>query len=316
VKIPWTYGLTLAVLILGPLSARAQIGGEPGASGRLGFGARGMALGNAMTAVADGDIVGYYNPALLPWAEYRSGAASVGILSLDRTLNFLSYTQALPPQAGISVGIINAGVSAIDGRDADGVPTGELKTSENRVFIAFGVKMTSGLTFGISLKLLHYHLYTDMTSMTAGIDLGVYYPLTEDLSLGATIRDINSKYKWDSSTLLGQSGTTSNDPFPQLYTIGAAYRILTAHLSADLEFSNQSSVYLRSGIELPIIPELTLRAGIDRIDLKEKGNGVRPAFGFSTGTNLGNWSPRVQYAYVIEPFAPVGFHMITLSARF
>lgn len=300
------------------LHAWAQIGGMPGTPSRMGFGARGMGLGNAMTAVADGDILGYSNPALLPWAEYRQAAASFGILSLDRSLNFLYYTQPLPPQAGISIGIINAGVNSIDGRDEAGFETGLLKTSENQAFLSFGIRTKPGMTLGVTVKLLYYHLYTDLNSLTAGVDLGVFYPVSTDLFVGATVRDINSKYKWDSSKRYGQDGGSSEDAFPQLYTVGAAYRLpdSIATVSMDCEFSNASTILLRTGIEVPIIQELTLRAGIDRIDLREKGNGVRPAFGFSTGTTLGSWTPSLHYAFVLEPFAPSGLHMISLSARF
>jgi hypothetical protein len=71
-------------LLLASVPAGAQIGGEPGAFSRLGFGARGMAMGNAMAAVTGGDVVAYYNPALLPSVDYRHASASFGILSLDR----------------------------------------------------------------------------------------------------------------------------------------------------------------------------------------------------------------------------------------
>jgi hypothetical protein len=277
-----------------------------------------MALGNAMTAVAGGDIAGYYNPALLPWAEYRQGGASFGILSLDRTLRSLSYSQPLPPQAGISFGIINSGVSNIDGRDNDGVPTGPLKTSENQASLSFGIRTKPGLSFGVTVKFLYYHLNTELTSATIGVDFGAYYPINSDLSVGATVRDVNSKYRWDSSKLYDQLGQKSDDQFPHLYTIGAAYRLLDsmATLSSDLEFSNVSTIELRAGIEVHIVRELTLRAGIDRIDLKERGNGVRPAFGFSTGIDGGSWFPSLDYAYVLEPFSPSGLHMISLSVRF
>lgn len=308
-----------ALLLFGlPFHAASQIGGLPGAYSRMGFGARGMGLGNAMTAVAIGDIIGYYNPALLPWGEYRQGGVSFGVLSLDRSLNFLSYSQPLPPQAGVSVGIINSGVSNIDGRDGDGVQTGALKTSENQAFLSFGIRTKPGLSIGVTVKFLYYHLYTDLTSSTVGIDFGLFYPINSDLSVGATVRDINSKYKWDSSKLFNQLGGSSDDAFPRLYTVGASYRVLDsmATVSADLEFSSAKTVTARAGVEVPLIRELTFRAGIDRIDLKEKGNGVRPAFGFSVGPDIGSFAPRLHYTFVLEPFSPSGLHMISLSARF
>ncbi len=299
--------------------APAQIGGEPGAYSRMGFGARGAGMGNAMTAVTGGDISAYYNPALLPYTEYRFATAAFGVLSLDRRLNFLGYGQALPPNAGISAGIINAGVSDIDGRDAEGVQTGALKTSENQAFLGFGLQMKSGWSIGINVKFLYYHLYTDMTSTTAGIDLGALVPVGSSVTIGFTVRDLLSKYKWDSSPVYGSlQGSSVSDEFPERYTLGAAWRLPDSLgiVAADLELTNRSTRTLRLGVEVPLIPEVTVRAGIDRIDLKEKGNGVAPAFGFTLRRPLEGIVPALHYAYVIEPFAPSGMHLISIAAEF
>ncbi len=298
--------------------AFAQLGGSPGAYARMGFGARGIGMGNAMSAVQSGEIVGFYNPALLPGAEFRDVSASFGVLSLDRKLNFLSFTQALPPDAGLSVGIINSGVTDIDGRDGDGRPTGPLSTSENQVFLGFGLRTKFHLSLGVNLKLLYYHLYTDMTSSTVGIDVGVSYPLTPALRVGATVRDIGSKYKWDSSPVLGQSGSTSEDDFPNLYTVGAAYQLPDSigTVSAEMEASSASTLLARAGAEVVLIPALAVRAGVDRIDLKDKGNGVKPTAGFSLRTSVGDLTPVLNYAFVLEPFSPSGIHLISLSLIF
>ncbi len=296
----------------------AQIGGKPGAYSRMGFGARGMGMGNATTALTTGDLVAYDNPALLPWAEYRFASASFGIMSLDRSLNFLAFSLPVKPNAGISIGIINSGVSGIDGRDNDGLPTGELKTSENQAFLAFGFRTRFGLSLGATVKVLYYHLYTDMTSLTAGIDLGAYYPVTEDLAAAVTVRDINSKYKWDSSVLFGQQGSTSEDLFPLRVTVGASYRLPDSIgvVAAECEFSNARTIFGRAGVEVPVMAAVTLRAGVDRIDLKEQGNGVRPAAGFTVQRPLEGWTPSIHYTYVLEPFSPGGIHMISASVRF
>ncbi len=310
-------GLLLCSL-LAISSTFAQIGGQPGAYSRLGFGARGIGMGNAMTAVTTGDIVSYYNPALLPGMEYRQATASYGVLSLDRRLNFLSYSQTLPPSAGVSFGIVNSGVSNIDGRDSDGQPTGALQTSENQFILGFATRFKGGISVGLNIKFLYYHLYTDITSTTVGMDFGALLPLGESFTIGATARDINSKYKWNTTDLYGQQGGATEDVFPQLYTVGAAYRLPDSLgvASADLEFSNVSTIIARVGVEVPLIPEITVRGGVDRIDMKEKGNGVSPAFGFSARKNMGGWTPALHYAFVIEPFSPSGIHIISLSVIF
>ena len=310
--------LLSTALLLASLPAGAQIGGEPGAFSRLGFGARGMAMGNALAAVTGGDVVAYYNPALLPSVDYRHASASFGILSLDRHLNFISYTMALPPKAGLSVGLINAGVSEIDGRDSDGQPTGALRTSENQVFLGFAVRATEDLQLGLTIKLYYYHLYTDVSSTTVGVDFGALYSLGEGFTAAVTLRDVNSRYKWDTSPLFGQNGQTSEDRFPVLTSAALSYMLpdSIALLATELEFSNRSTIVMRAGVEVPLIPEFTLRAGIDRIDIKESGNGIRPSFGFMARTTFGGWRPALHYALVLEPFAPSPLHMVTLSVAF
>lgn len=298
--------------------ASAQLGGTPGAFSRMGFGARGMGMGNALTAVTTGDIVGYYNPALLSWAQYRHASASFGVLSLDRRLNFLSYSQPLQPTAGISAGIINAGVSNIDGRDADGEPTGPLKTSENEVFLSFSNKFKAGYSLGVTIKFLYHQLYTDVSSSTVGIDVGLLVPVGNVVTIGATARDLNSKYRWDTSKLYGEQGSSKTSEFPQLYTLGVAYKLPDSLgiIAVEVEATNKKTLMGRFGIEIPLLPEVSVRAGMDRIDLKEKGNGVKPTFGFTARKNLDDWTPAINYAFVVEPFSPTTTHIISVSVIF
>jgi hypothetical protein len=275
-------------------------------------------MGNAMSAVTTGELVSYYNPALLPWTNERQVSASYGILSLDRTLNFLNFTTALPRTAGVSLGMVNAGVSNIDGRDGDGRPTGPLKTSEDELFLGFGNRFPGGFALGLNIKLLYYHLYTDVTSTTVGIDAGALVPVGNHVTVSATVRDIGSKYKWDTSVLYGQQGKTSEDKFPLLYTLGGAYNLPDSLglIAGEIELSNQKTAIGRFGVEVSLVPEIAVRGGIDRIDLKEKGNGIRPSLGFSVGKNLDGWTPTVNYAYVFEPFSPKGMHLVSVTVRF
>ena len=299
-------------------AAFAQLAGQPGAFGRMGFGARGMAMGNAMSAVPTGELASYYNPALLPFAATRSGSASMGILSLDRSLNFLSFTMPLPPKAGLAISVINAGVSKIDGRDGDGEQTGALRTSENQASLGFAIRFTPVFSAGVNVKLHYYHLYTDVSSTTMGFDFGTFYMITPELGAAITVRNVGSRYKWDTGPLFGQNGQTSEEAFPQLYTAGLSYQLddSLGVIDAEIEFSNKETILARAGLEMTILPEFSARAGIDRVDLKEKGNGVKPSIGFTFRKPLGGWTPAVHYAFIIEPFSPTDMHIITVSVAF
>jgi hypothetical protein len=310
----WMMGV--AILLFAATDAGAQIGGKAGAFSRMGFGARGMGMGNAMTAVTSGELAGYYNPAALTFAEGRTASAAFGILALDRRLNFLQYAQPVRPSAGIAFGIINAGVSDIDGRDRDGEQTGALTTSENLAYLSFANRFSPRVNLGITIKMYYHHLYTDVSVLSVGFDFGALIPVSEDVTIGATVRDINSKYQWDTGELYGdQSGRKTIDKFPLLYTGGGAWRLPDSlgTVSADIEASNQSTLLLRAGAEIPIIPEFSVRVGIDRIDMKDKGMGIRPTFGFSVRRSFGTWVPALQYAYVHEPFVSPGMHVISLA---
>ena len=206
-------------------------------------------------------------------------------------------------------------MTGIDGRDDDGEPTGDLLTSENQVFLSFANKFSAAFSLGLTIKLHYYHLYTDVSATNIGLDVGALLRVTPEITLAATVRDINSQYRWDTAELLGNSGNTTTDTFPLLYTGGVSYLLPDGlgTLAAEVEFSNVSTVIARAGVEVPLIPELSLRAGIDRIDLKEEGAGVRPSFGFSVQKGFDSWEPALHYAYVLEPFAPSGMHIIALS---
>jgi hypothetical protein len=43
---------------------------------------------------------------------------------------------------------------------------------------------------------------------------------------------------------------------------------------------------------------------------------VKPTFGLTARKSLGSWTPAITYAFVIEPFAPAGMHVISLAILF
>lgn len=313
--------LYVVLMLLLPFGLFAQIGGTAGAFSRLGFGARGMGMGNALTAVSTGDISTYYNPALAAFSDQRTIAASFGILSLDRYLNFISYTQSIQSQAGISAGLINSGVRNIDGRDNDGVHTDDYSTSENQVYLAFANRVDPRVSLGVSIKLLYSRLFDQVTSSTVGFDVGGYFQLTDELSAGLTVQDLNSKYKWNTQSVYGSENggqrQTQND-FPTLVRVGLAYRLPqnTGVVSAEFENSSEHTNSIRLGAEYSMMEYFSVRSGIDRWEFGDNTTGVKPTFGFTAKKSFNQWTPAVTYAFIVEGFSPHGIHMITLSTTF
>ena len=298
--------------------------GMSGAFSRMGFGARGMGMGNAMISVVSGNLVSYYNPAVSTFQESNFFQTSYSFLSLDRTLNFLSFTKKLEIGkrkkriAGISIGIINAGVSGIDGRDNQGVKTGNLSTSENQFFISFSNRFSDKFSLGVGIKFYYFKLYEQISSTAFGIDLGAIYLLNKNISLAATISDINSKYKWDTGRIYGLEGNSTKYNFPLLFRLGVTYRFENPSLLASLEIehSNAGTDFIRIGTEYNIFEHLFLRGGVDRISIGNFDIPARPSLGFSYLKNFNSFDVGINYAFIIEPYSAYDSHIIGVEILF
>jgi len=75
--------ITTILISLSIVNAQPQfsaISSLPGAFSRMGFGSRGMGMGNALSAVNEGNLVAYYNPALASFQQGNSFQTSYSIL--------------------------------------------------------------------------------------------------------------------------------------------------------------------------------------------------------------------------------------------
>ena len=319
-----TYPALTIVLIgiscLMPPNAAAQnnyaIGGLAGSAMRMGFGARGMTMGNSVGAMTNDDGFSYYNPAAVPFQTERTAYVSTGFLPLDRNLNFLSYTQSLKPAGGFSLAIINAGVSKLEGRNSDGLQTETYSTSENEFLFSFGVKIRPDFAIGVSAKILYYSLFEGVKSTTVGFDLGILYTLNEEWALGLVVGDINSKYKWDTSLLYGRDGNTTIEHFPLRRRLAICYSpsFFRSRLSAEIEWIG-STWLSRGGVEIPLHDNLTLRGGIDQIAFNGSIS-AKPGLGISLQAPVASWKPVLTYGYIFEPYSPGGIHMLSLTVGF
>ncbi|MBU0561341.1 MAG: hypothetical protein KKG93_17445 [Bacteroidetes bacterium] len=314
-------------------SGFTEIAGKPGAFARLGFGARGKAMGNAMTSVIGGNLVSYYNPALSVFQNKNSFQSSYSLLSLDRSLNFVSFTRKFEfgfterdgtkrdtPRsvAGLSLGLINASVEPWKGRDNQGIETEMLSPFENQFFIAFANRLSEKFSIGFGAKFYYTKLLDEVSSTSFGFDIGVVYRFTDQLTFGVTVSDINSKYKWDTSKIYGQEGTSIQEKFPVLNRLGVSYKFYDPNLliSLEIENSNANTNFVKFGSEYLIIENLFLRGGFDNLDVSNIDNPIRPSAGFSYYYSVNSLLLGVDYAFVIEPYSAYDQHIIGININF
>jgi hypothetical protein len=306
---------------------------QPGSFSRIGFGARGIGMGNAMSSVIEGELVSYYNPAVTPFQENNSFQAGYSFLSFDRSLNFLNFTKKFDfyskkdslidnpkprSTAGLSIGIINAGVGNIDGRDNNGLPTGELSTSENQFFIGLANKFSDKFSLGIAVKFYYYKLFEEVSSSGFGFDIGALYRINENFNVSLVIAEINSKYEWNTSSVYGQEGITSEDKFPNLRKIGVSYSNKDIGLLGALEFENSSAKtnIIRAGVEYNIYDSFYLRGGVDQFNISNTDWLIKPAFGFSFFKSFGSFVVGIDYAFQIEQYSSADRHIIGVNFNF
>lgn len=328
----------IALLLLFVNTALAQpsfsdLAVKPGSFSRMGFGARGIGMGNAMSAITDGNLVSYYNPAITVYQQNNSFQTSYTFLSFNRSLNFLNFTRKFDfyskkdsllldrkpsSTAGVSVGIINSGFGKIDGRDNNGLKTKELSTSENQFFLSVANRFSDKLSIGISAKMYYYKLYEEITSTGIGLDIGALYKVDDEINIALMISDLNSKYSWDTAPVYDRNGITTTDNFPVLAKIGVSYNKKDIGLITGIEFenSNAGTNIIRFGFEYNIYQEFYLRAGLDQWNLSNQDWPVKPSAGFSYFKQFDGIIIGVDYAFQIEQYSSADRHIVGVSVNF
>lgn len=277
----------LALLISLNSGAQAQ-GGRAGAFLRLGVGARAKATGDAYSAQTRGVEASYYNPAGLPFLKNKQVLASYRFLSLGRQFTYIGFGMPIQPKAGkgqktfnggFALSWLRAGVSNIDGRNSDGQHFDDLSNSENAFMFAFALNPTPKFSFGLTVKVLWNrfpNLGLDNQTISAsgvGFDFGVMFLPTDWATLGVAVKEINSKYRWNTEDLFGEDGSETINEFPKVARYGVAIappQFKNVTFSVDYEqiykeklLASKIDDRIHLGVEGVFLQDFLLAAGFD-----------------------------------------------------
>ena len=334
---------SIIILFIGvPVLAEAQSGGFAGAYTRMGFGPRGMATGNVLSATGQHGIYAHYNPAVAALTQGNQIDLSSALMSYDRTLHSLNATFPLPPQAGLSVGLLNANVSDIDGRSSSGYDTGSLSTHEYQLFVAFGLNLGTRAQIGTSVKLQLADFHNDIGSARgAGFDVGLIVEPIQNLKASIVIQDLLATYNWNTDDLYGgQSSRNRGDDFPTRFKFGLTFepseewfvasefevqrinsevfiRSLTGdgpvRSSRNLDEIQTSEELFRIGGGYRVHERITARAGLEVGNLDDFEQSYKPSAGFSLHLPFDQYQPTIDYAWVREPTGISHMHVIAFQ---
>jgi len=342
VGLPGRVVIVCVLLLVGASTACPAVGQEVGAGAfaRMGFDARGVSLGNAQVADPSADVAPHYNPALLASASGQRVAASAAVLSYDRQLQSLEFTTPLGPTAGAGLSLIHAGVSGIDGRNADGAHTETLSTDEFALSLSFGNAFAEWLSVGAAFTLYQSEIVPNVDPARGiGVDLAVASQVTERLHVAATVSDLLAKYEWKTASTGGRGAT---DRFPVRLRVGGSYTLHEGRVRLLGEVESRfvgrdrqrpgrvvpttvgpqqrtrtESVLLhglraRVGASYQPLDILTLRGGLDRLGVGGT-EGVRPSAGFGIRQEVGTLDLRLSYGAALEPYVRSVMHLGTLE---
>ncbi|KAA3620174.1 MAG: hypothetical protein DWQ05_05440 [Calditrichaeota bacterium] len=256
-------------------------GGYAGAFLRMGLGARSESMGRAYTAISGSAESAYFNPASVTAMQDRGIDVSMRSLSLDRRFAYLGFSTAIKPGAksgaksgarvpegGVALTWIHASTTNIDGRDSDGRKFDSFSNYENAINFSFGLKFSERFSAGITARTIWNNFPglgtddADMSSRSIGVDLGALVSPMQNVWLGAVIKNLNSKYNWNSDKIY-ERGTSTKDEFPQVWRLGIATRQINNKLlvAADIEGSKKFDPRFMFGAEYMVVQNALLRAG-------------------------------------------------------
>lgn len=318
----------------------AQNGGFTGAFSRIGFAPRGMAMGNAMTAVDQEGSYGYYNPALTAKKseDIQFDLSSIA-MKFDRQLHMVHAQIQLPPSAAISFSLLNARVGKIDGRSESGFHTETLSTNEFQLISNFGFRFSDDIWAGIGIKYNFTNYHSEVPNSTGiGLDAGIRAKITPKWIIAAAIQDLFASNQFDTTDLYGPATTSiENDSYPVRIKTGMSYepfemlllsldyevQLLSFQRTADSdnltiqpnrEVDNDSAHILRLGGRYLLHERITIRGGLQALDL-QYDTKLQPSAGFSLHLPLDKFSPAIDYAFMREPSGISSMHVFSMRLQ-
>lgn len=303
-------------------AAHAQLGGSLSEFGflRLDTSARSAALGSSLTAVQSDDAAGfYYNPALGNSASSSQLAASYTNFIADSQVGSLAYSYHIDDLATIGAGVRYVDWGSFDGRDEQGVPTGDFEARDVALTVGWAQSLTERLRYGMNFHLI-YSAIESSRATAAAVDAGVqmHWP-TQQWSVATSVHHVGRT--------LSDFGTASTS-LPVDWRVGVAKELEYLPLQVSItgyDLHNfgtalrdepplsQALAHMTLGLELYLGEVLTVRGGYNHRRSRELVLNDRldwAGFGGGFGIDLGPL--RADYAFTSwSSFG--GLHQVSLQ---
>ena len=292
-------GLVFVMALLVATSAfagkKATLGSFDGFVERMGAGTRELGRGNTGSADTASMPAAYWNPAILGFRESFAYSLSAEKRDLDRMGGSLGLETKIGSRMGVGFAMLYRGDLNFDVINDDDETMGTATPYFTMMYLGFAYRATRRDAFGLSFSMSYDNM--DISEYYDGIELVDDYrsPVTLNLSwlrqwndkwsTSVVIRNLsfskNLSAKWSKNTSTDNSVESTDGVRPKVLQIGLGYRSklfgkpvyawmeALDYQVADtlLAFDPDLHVWTgRVGFECEIIPDGTLRLGMDDLD--------------------------------------------------
>ena len=269
--------LMIVAALLGDVTLAASDAGRSAADFlEIGQGARAAGLGGAYTAVSEGAVAAYWNPAGM--AGLEDFEVSLGHFSWYQDITVEQMSLAVPlsagPVLGASITYVNYGT--IDGYDALGNPTGDLSAYDLSGGVSLGMSFRDHWSAGFTAKVISQRLDEYSATAFAG-DFGLKYN-AGSFALAATVTNVGSDVQFDQTS----------ENLPSAFHFGAAIYPFGGALTTSLDFEKkfEGDLIVRQGLELGFDDRYYLRTGYDYLPAQD-GRELATALSLGAGLRYG-----------------------------
>lgn len=321
--------LTVVLLCLSPAFAE-HYAGYAGAFLRSGVSARGLGMGGAFTAVAEGIDAVYYNPAGLGFLPASMFGSSYKSLSLDRHFGYIAAAFPIRNEAAMAASWTNFGVSDIPMRGQSREILGEVANYSNAFELSFAKALSESFSFGGKIRYIQ-EKFDDLQSFAVGMDMAGLVKPYKFVSIAAVFQNIGSRHQWNGGDYWSQ-GTTYNEQFPFIMRFGAAGNFVDGMIipAVDLETSDNGETRFRAGTEFWYMRKVIRRVEDEyeedvfrEVEENVRVAGLRvgvdrgsPTFGASLIQEIKKLSFSVEYAYLVGREDTSAGHLFTFGIVF
>lgn len=289
-------GLSVLLLVSSAIAhKKATLGSFDGFVERMGAGTRELGRGNTGSADTASMPAAYWNPAILGFRENFAYTMNAEKRDLDRVGGSLGIESKVGKRMGVGFAMLYRGDINFDVINEDDETMGTATPYFTMMYLGFAYRATRRDAFGLSLSMSYDNL--DISEYYDGIELVDDYrsPVTVNLSwlrqwndkwsTSVVIRNLsfgeNLSARWSKNTSTDNSVASTEGVRPKVLQIGVGYRskIMDKNVYAWMEaldyqvadtllaFDSDLHVWTgRVGFECEIIPDGTLRLGMDDLD--------------------------------------------------